>query len=121
MQTQAQELEAAHQQAAQAGARAAQVDRDLQEARRQTTVLAEDDQELRDKVRFEHRKTISVEAFRQAPPGCVNLNGIVQHSRQCSIFRGSGRNELVHSRWNTSISKALQAPQTYPVMYRCMR
>jgi hypothetical protein len=59
MQTQAQDLEAAQQQAAQASARAAQVDRDLQEARRQTAVLAEDDQELRDKVRFEHRKTIS--------------------------------------------------------------
>ena len=58
MQTQAQELEAAQQQAAQASARAAQVDRDLQEARRQTAVLAEDDQELRDKVCFQHSKTI---------------------------------------------------------------
>lgn len=58
MQTQAQELEAAQQQAAQASVRTAQVDRDLQEARRQTAVLAEDDQELRDKVRFQHSKTV---------------------------------------------------------------
>lgn len=88
MQTQAQDLEAAQQQAAQASARALQVDRDLQEARRQTAVLAEDDQELRDKVPFEHCKTIFASFLSDTTWMCQS--GIVRHSRQCQTRAHAG-------------------------------
>lgn len=50
MQTQAAELKEAREVLAQATAKALQLEKDLQEACRQLAVLAEDDQDLRDKV-----------------------------------------------------------------------
>ena len=50
MQTQEGDLRAAQDQAAQSGAKVLRVQEDLQEAERRLMVLAEDDQDLRDKV-----------------------------------------------------------------------